>query len=57
MTSTNPAPKPRPDLPDGRTSLVSMFPIHMDEPAPAARPTPKREPRPTARSNSMNAGR
>lgn len=57
MTSTNPAPKPRPDLPDGRTSLVSMFPMHMDEPAPVARPTTQKEPRSTARSNSMNAGR
>ena len=57
MTSTNSAPKPRPDLPDGRTSLVSMFPMHMDEPAPVARPTTQKEPRSTARSNSMNAGR
>jgi hypothetical protein len=60
MSTTNPAPdQPRHIVPDGRTALVSMFPMHMDQPINGVQPpTPSQtENRPQAQTNSMNAGK
>ena len=43
--------------PPGRTALVSMFPLQLDEPIPAVRPAPKPENRAQSRPDAMNAGK
>ncbi|MCC5822080.1 MAG: hypothetical protein LAT64_14520 [Phycisphaerales bacterium] len=54
---SNPTPNRPQDPPPGRTALVSMFPLRLDEPLPIARPPVKPENRTQAQSNSLNAGK
>lgn len=43
--------------PPGRTALVSMFPLQLDEPVGPDRPAAKPENRATAKPDAMNAGK
>lgn len=54
---SKPTPNRPQDPPPGRTALVSMFPLQLDEPTPAVRPAAKPEKRVQAPSNAMNAGK
>ena len=45
------------NVPDGRTALVSMFPMHMDQPINGMQPPTQTENRTQAQTNSMNAGK
>lgn len=57
MPDHTPAPQPSQNLPDGRTALMSMFPMHMNEPINGLQPPTQTENRPQPRPNALDAGK
>ena len=57
MPDHTPAPQPSQNLPDGRTALMSMFPMHMNEPINGLQPPTQTENRPQPPPNALDTGK